>query len=98
MLFFPASRLQDNFRRTTFTPDLWVRLSRHFSDANRGERFHRRIAAIGRGILSVGGGTDNNAGHHAYGGLDDEAHLGGSFHVATSGHDTNDDDDDKAPS
>ena len=66
MLFFPASRLQDNFRRATFrNPDAWVLLSRKFSETHEGDRFHRRIAEIGRSIKS--------------GRLPSTENLGGSF-------------------
>ena len=77
MLFFPATRIQDNFRRATFTPAFWAGLSRSFSEANNGDRFHRRIAEIGRQVRWVDGGPPPKMMG------DDMAKFGGSFGPAT---------------
>lgn len=51
MLFFPAAKLQDAFRRHTFSVDFWERKAAAFAKRHAGARFHSRIADVGARIV-----------------------------------------------
>lgn len=50
MLFFPAAKIQDAFRRRTFSVAFWLNKAEKFAKRNNGLRFHAAIAQIARRI------------------------------------------------